>query len=157
MSYTVIYCLIVMGFFSAVPFSTDTAVIREAGQQDTGHIELIISNIKSNEGVVRIGMYTSEEGYPDIAAKSYVAKKDSLSDGKIRYKIQVNEPGSYGFSILDDVNDNGRMDYILGIIPKEGFGFSNNPKVSTRAPSYSETSFRYEKGIRKVEITMIYK
>ena len=124
--------------------------------QDVGCIELIISNIRNSKGVVRIGMYTTEAGYPDTPANGFTAAKDSLSGGKVKFVIPVKQPGTYGFSILDDENGNGKMDFILGIIPKEGFGFSNNPKVTRKAPSFSETSFRYEKGIKQVEISMVY-
>jgi uncharacterized protein (DUF2141 family) len=124
--------------------------------QDKGYIELNISNIRNEKGVIRIGMYTNEIGYPDTPANGFTVSKDSLSGGRVRFIIPVNTAGTYGFSILDDENGNGKMDYFLGIIPREGFGFSNNPKVSRKAPSFDETSFLYEKGTKKVEIKMIY-
>ena len=90
--------------------------------QNIGHIELIINNIRNSEGVIQIGMYNSEEGYPDNPPFSYTLPKDSLISGRLRLMIPVSEYGTYAISILDDRNSNKKMDYRLGIIPKEGFG-----------------------------------
>jgi uncharacterized protein (DUF2141 family) len=105
---------------------------------------------------MRIGMYESDKGYPDNPEVSFSLAKDTVSSGILRLFIPVKEPGSFGFSILDDENSNGKMDYFLRIIPKEGFGFSNNPKVSRKAPQFSDTSFYFSGGRMKVFVKMVY-
>ena len=125
--------------------------------QESGHIELDISNIRNNKGVIRIGMYTSEKGYPNHPPISFLLVKDSLAAGKLRLFIPVKEPGSFAFSILDDENKNEKMDYRLRIIPKEGFGFSNNPKIrGMKEPSFDETSIKYNGGNKVVNIRIVY-
>ncbi len=121
-----------------------------------GRIELVINNIKNCQGVIRIGMYTNGNGYPDAPATGFTFAKDTIRNGILRVAISVSRAGTYAFSVLDDENENGRMDYEIGIIPHEGFGFSNNPKVSRKAPPFSETSFRYDSGLKKIEIRMVY-
>ena len=49
-------------------------------------------------------------------------------------------PGTYAIAVFHDENSNGRLDTMLGI-PREGFGFSNNPPLRPRAPRFSECSF----------------
>ena len=42
-------------------------------------------------------------------------------------------------------------------MPKEGFGFSNNPKITSRkAPPFSATTFRFSGGVKRTEINMVY-
>ena len=125
--------------------------------QETGKIELVINKINNNKGVIRIGMYNNDAGYPDTPATGFTYAKDTLQNGLLRVSIPVSQLGTYAFSVLDDENNNGKMDYIIGIIPKEGFGFSNNPKITIKSPSFTETAFRFEGRTIKVEISMIYK
>lgn len=119
-------------------------------------IELTISNIRNQKGLIRIGLYRSDSGFPDKPAESFSLAKDTISGGVLRLFLPSVKPGSFGFSILDDENRDGKMDYRLGIIPKEGFGFSNNPRVTRKAPTFNETSISYTSGLRKVTVKMIY-
>ena len=102
-------------------------------------------------------MYNSGKGYPDKPEVSFSLAKDTIVSGKLRLFIQVKEPGSFGFSILDDENENRKMDYILGIIPKEGFGFSNNPRIrGMKEPPFEVTRFIYNGGRIVVTVRMVY-
>ncbi len=119
-------------------------------------IELIISNIRNKTGIIRIGMYKSDKGYPDNPEVSFSLAKDTIVSGNLRLFIPVKDPGSFGFSILNDENENGKMDYRLGIIPKEGFGFSNNPGIARKAPSFGQTSFKFTGGKKQITVRMVY-
>jgi uncharacterized protein (DUF2141 family) len=120
-------------------------------------IELIISNIRNKTGLIRIGFYSSDKGYPDKPEVSFSLTKDSLVSGVLRLFISDKEPGSYAISILDDENENGKMDYRFGIMPKEGFGFSNNPGIMRlKEPPFTETCFTYAGGEKVVTIRMVY-
>lgn len=148
----------VLSIYLFIPVSpsrcTDKMTLRV--QQKDG-IELIISNIRNNTGLIRIGMYNSDKGYPDHPEVSFSLAKDTLKSGTMRLFIPVKEPGSFGFSILDDENENGKMDYRLGILPKEGFGFSNNPRIlRMKEPPFKETSFIYSGGKKVVMVRMTY-
>jgi uncharacterized protein (DUF2141 family) len=107
--------------------------------------------------MIRIGVFRSSEGYPDKPAHSYSVSKEKLDGGRIIVQISARETGIYGISILDDENENGKMDYRFGIMPKEGFGFSNNPRIKgLKEPPFNETSFTYSGGKKTVTVSMIY-
>lgn len=125
-------------------------------QNDDG-IELVISNIRNQKGLIRIGVFNSETGYPDKPTVSYSLAKDTISSGKLRLFIPFRQTGSIGLSILDDENENGKMDYVLQIKPREGFGFSNNPVVRSRkAPPFEQTSFKFTGGKVILNVRMVY-
>ncbi len=147
--------LLLSNCFLTYTFFTDTENIKYQDNRKDG-IELIISNIRNKKGIIRIGMYKSEKGYPDNPEVSFSLAKDTIVSGTLRSFIPVKDPGSFGFSILDDENENGKMDYRLGIIPKEGFGFSNNPRVARKAPPFERTSFKFTGGKKQITVRMVY-
>lgn len=65
----------------------------------------------------------------------------TLTVGQAR-KIDLGpvKPGQYALLIVHDENANGRLDMMMGI-PREGFGFSNNPAMKARAPRWEEIRF----------------
>ncbi|MFN8210360.1 MAG: DUF2141 domain-containing protein [Bacteroidales bacterium] len=80
-----------------------------------------------------------------------------LNNNSLRIFIPITKQGSVAISVLDDENANGKMDFIFGIMPKEGFGFSNNPPVRSRkAPPFSITSFVFKGGNSSVTVDMKY-
>lgn len=48
--------------------------------------------------------------------------------------------GNYAIAILHDENGNSRLDRFAGI-PREGIGFSRNPRFSFGPPEFSSASF----------------
>lgn len=147
--------IIINCFAFFVVFEGYQNAIVQSKQKDG--VELIISNIRNKKGVIRIGVFRSAEGYPDKPAYNFSLAKDTITDGQIRLFIPVDKKGLMGFSILDDENSNGKMDYILGIMPKEGFGFSNNPKItSLKAPPFRVTSFDFEGGSKEIKVRIVY-
>jgi uncharacterized protein (DUF2141 family) len=49
-------------------------------------------------------------------------------------------PGRWALSLVHDENANGRLDTFLGI-PREGFGFSRNPRIRFGAPGFDDVAF----------------
>ena len=59
--------------------------------------------------------------------KSFLEKrfaKNSISNGEMKVQFSL-EPGTYGLSLLDDENSDGKMEYSFLKLPREGFGFSD--------------------------------
>ena len=49
-------------------------------------------------------------------------------------------PGRYAIALLHDENDNGKADRALGMMPREGFGFSRDAKVRMGPPKFDEAA-----------------
>ena len=109
---------------------------------DTNHnVSIEITGIRSPSGKMRVGVY--------ISAKRFEEKKDSriltldkkeIKNQKLNYSFYL-EPGTYGLSLLDDENDNTKMDYNFIGMPKEGFGFSNYYHSGFTYPKFENFSF----------------
>lgn len=95
-------------------------------------------NIRNSDGVIRYAVYTPDQvftGY-DVFADGVV----NAQEGTTTFLIKNIPDGEYGIAILHDENNDGDMNYRVGI-PKEGFGFSNDAKVKMAPPKYSDASF----------------
>jgi len=71
-----------------------------------------------------------------------------------RFAIEL-PPGAYALSLIHDENGNGRLDTRLGI-PREGFGFSNNPHIWFGPPSFSAARFMIPAGGTALNVTVKY-
>lgn len=63
--------------------------------------------------------------------------------------------GEYAISVFLDENNNGRLDQNVLGIPRERFGFSNNPRILTGAPSYRDCAVRVLDQDNEMEIRLI--
>jgi uncharacterized protein (DUF2141 family) len=87
-------------------------------------VEITIKNIKNTNGTIRIGFFKDNASFDkEKAFKSVPCTKESLSNGVLKVKTQL-EPGDYGASLLDDENNNGKMDYNF-------IGFSKILRIDT--------------------------
>ena len=66
-------------------------------------------------------------------------------------------PGDYGVVAIHDENKNHKLDRNFIGIPKEGFGFANNPHVGLSAPAYSAAIVHVTCPVTDTSIHMLYK
>ena len=64
-------------------------------------------------------------------------------------------PGEYALLLLHDANRNGKLDKRFGI-PREGFGFSNNPPLRFGPPSANSVRFNLPAGASRQVVRMKY-
>ena len=131
-------------------------LLPKMGFAQNANVTLEFTNLRTNKGHIRIGLYDTEDAFrKEKAFQLSKIKKTNLVTNS--FSAQVSLPiGDYGISVLDDENNNEVMDYNLIKMPKEGFGFSNyyhsgftKPKLSQFLVSIKERSntvkikFRY--------------
>lgn len=92
-------------------------------------------NTKGNLGTV---VFRSANGWPEDTSKAFrVGPAPILSENKTATAEWANLPaGDYGVAAIHDENSNARLDRNFLGIPKEGFGFANNPHVGLAAPAF---------------------
>ena len=66
-------------------------------------------------------------------------------------------PGDYGVVAIHDENKNQKLDRNFAGIPKEGFGFANNPRVRFSAPPFSAAIVHVTCPVTETNIRIIYK
>ncbi len=116
-----------------------------------------VEGVRNSTGVVYVCLWSEALTYPDCAKSVPRARRAVPPEGGVARTVFEGLPaGTYAISVLHDENGNGLMDSSIFRVPREGFGFSNVPRLpSMRAPTFEEASFRVEAD-GTVTITMIY-
>jgi uncharacterized protein (DUF2141 family) len=101
-------------------------------------IEVMIGQMKSDEGTVYFGLYASEK---DFTNRNYMQGKKVKADKDGVVVSFENIPrGVYAISCFYDANDNGKMDFDPNGMPLEEYGATNNV-MNFGPPRFSDAKF----------------
>jgi uncharacterized protein (DUF2141 family) len=147
MKKTIFFCTgLVAGLFFIVPSSNAQA-------KDN---KLSVSGIRSGKGRIVLNVFKDNETYDkEQPYKKFLFDKKGLANGILVVSYAL-EPGIYGITLLDDENENGKIDKNLLGIPKEGFGFSNFFMEERKKPSFDDFKVDLKSANAKVEIKVKY-
>jgi uncharacterized protein (DUF2141 family) len=117
-------------------------------------LDVEIAGLRSTRGLLQACLTADPRYFPDCSRDphsikvSMPAAAKSVRFGRVR-------PGRYALSIFHDANANGKLDMLMGI-PKEGFGFSRNPKVRFGAPTFDQVFIQLDSSVTREVIRMQY-
>lgn len=120
-------------------------------------LKVSITGLRNNKGSVIMGFYNKDKAFED---ETPLFKKVESKANTVNHVLTLNytgiTPGTYGIVLLDDENNNSKMDYGL-ILPDEGYGFSNYWHTSLTKPKVAKFSFTIAPNEHKtVEIKVKY-
>ncbi len=115
-------------------------------------IHIQVEGIKEVKGKLFIGLYNNKEGFRDTE-KVFASQIIAVEGDTVTTQLPDIPAGEYALTLFHDKNDNGKLDTNFLGIPKEKYGFSNNPKVRFKAPGFDKCSFTVE-GDTEVKIKM---
>ncbi|MCB2065114.1 MAG: DUF2141 domain-containing protein [Erythrobacter sp.] len=103
-------------------------------------VTVTVTNLRNERGVVRACMTREQERFPRCQdnAQSYRVVVPAGEAATLRFTGVA--PGTYGIALLHDENDNGRIDRALGMMPREGFGFSRDAPVRMGPPDFEDAA-----------------
>ena len=101
---------------------------------------VVIKNVNSNVGSVRLRLYNSEEQF---MKKAFAVAEVKAVDGQVVAVFENVASGTYAISVMHDANDNQELDSNFMGIPKEGFGFSNDATGMFGPPDFKKASFQF--------------
>jgi uncharacterized protein (DUF2141 family) len=106
-----------------------------------GKLILDLSGLRNDKGDVFVSLFAGRKGFPDDVDAAVVNRHQLISGRQCRIEIEDLPYGNYAVSVLHDENLNGKMEASMLGIPKEGFGFSGNPKSKLGPPDYDDVRF----------------
>jgi uncharacterized protein (DUF2141 family) len=117
---------------------------RPAGTQ----VVIEVTNLRNADGVVRACMTRDSARFPRCqdASQGYRTVMPAGQAATLRFTGV--QPGTYAIALLHDENDNGKADRVLGMMPREGFGFSNDAPVNMGPPAFGDAAI--EVGAREL-------
>jgi uncharacterized protein (DUF2141 family) len=122
----------------------------------TQETQVKVTGIRSPKGKVILNVFKDNETYDDEKpCKKFVFDKKALVNGTLTMKCEL-EPGIYGITLVDDENENGKIDKNLIRMPKEGFGFSNFFMEKLKKPTFDDFKVDLKSPNNQVEIKVKY-
>ena len=118
----------------------------------TGDVVITITDVRSNKGVVRACMTAREDVFPKCIKDPQSHRVVVAADGTIEIRFSDVKPGRYAIALLHDENNNGKADRAIGMMPKEGYGFSRDAPVRMAPPKFRDAVF--EQGDRTQHLTI---
>lgn len=100
-----------------------------------------ISGLASTKGQLGVALYSSSKGFPSDAQHAVLRAYYPISGSTTKVRLPDLAPGTYALAVYHDANNNKTMDKNIFGVPKEMFGFSQNPQVNFKAPSFEECAF----------------
>jgi uncharacterized protein (DUF2141 family) len=115
-----------------------------------GTVSVTLSGMKNDKGSLVYAMWSGPEGWlEDNTIREGAAP---IENGSSTLYFRELPYGEYAISVYQDRNGNGKLDTGLFGIPKEPFGFSNDPKLSFGPPKYEDSAFTLETPEHSIQI-----
>lgn len=126
----------------------------------TGTINVHIAGIQNTQGNIKLALYNSAQAFANKQnARAAAYKKGATSikkDLTATYQFKNVPYGNYAIKLFHDEKMTGKLARSFVGRPQEGFGFSNNPKVTNKAPSFEQAQFKVNKNNMTITIHMIH-
>ncbi len=106
--------------------------------KETYTLTVNIIDVSNDKGKVWVALYNSAETY---MKKEYQGKSAKIQGKKSQLVFSHIPAGTYAASSFHDENGNDKLDTNGLGIPKEDYGFSNNPNAMFGPPSFSKARF----------------
>jgi uncharacterized protein (DUF2141 family) len=134
-----------------------TAQSNTSSQECT--LRIRVDGLRNSIGVVGIELFTSPAGWPENVNKTFRHGATPIGAGERAVTAVWDKlpPGNYGVVALHDENKNQKLDRNIFGIPKEGFGFANNPRVGMSAPPFEQAIVHVTCPVTETTIHLIYK
>lgn len=124
---------------------------------DGATITVKVTELRNAKGVVRACMTTDETRFPKCrGVPGAHGATANAHEGSISITFTGVKQGRYAIALLHDENSNGRADRALGMMPKEGFGFSRDAAVRMGPPKFKDAAVDIGAEDRTLTIRMRY-
>ncbi len=134
------------------------ALAGAAGHPHSGtDVTVTVTQLRSADGLVLACMTGDPERFPQC--RTGTTSHRSVVDahrGQVTVTFPDVAPGRYAIALLHDENGNGKADRALGMMPREGFGFSRDAKVRMGPPRFEEAMFEVAETPKAMAIKMRY-
>ena len=126
---------------------------QDAASEPTAALSLVIDGLTSETGRIWIGVYDSADAWD--AQTEVRSQWVDIADGRATLRLEGVPTGQVGVQVFHDANGNNDFDTNFAGIPRERYGFSNNPRPRFRGAHWDEAVFVLAPGeTRDMAITL---
>lgn len=109
-----------------------------ASGEDHAQVSIAVKGLRNKKGYVHVCMTDKANRFPD---KCTGFRKTVAARSNLVLTFSDVPAGRYAIALVHDENGNGKMDMTMGIMPREGFGFSRDPALIKGPPRFSSAAF----------------
>lgn len=117
-------------------------------------LEIQLVGLRNARGVVHACLTRKAQGFPDCENDPRAIRVTAPA-GTAAVRFAGFAPGRYAVTLFHDENENRKLDKMLGI-PREGFGFSRNPRIRFGPPGFDEAGIDLPAGVTRHTIRVRY-
>ena len=123
------------------------------GAMPVSDLSLDVAKLRSARGMIRICLTAVPANFPKCSDDAHAVTR---SVPATTHDVSFTLPrGDYAIAVIHDENGNGKLDTFAGI-PREGFGFSRNPKIGFGPPRFKAAQFDVGEGGGTQEVRVRY-
>lgn len=100
-------------------------------------LEVIITELRSRRGQVLLALWRGARGFPTHTRLAAARLVLPIGGPTVVGRFVGLTQGCYAVAAVHDGNGNGKLDTTWFGVPKDGIGFSNNPKIRFGPPSFA--------------------
>ena len=149
----------ILAFVLATPIAVGHAGAQSKAAASGCALRIHVDGLRNSTGVVGSAIFKTRDGWPEDMSKTVHHWPTPIPPGSREATAVVeNLPaGDYGVVAIHDENKNHKLDRNFIGIPKEGFGFANNPHVGLSAPSFDAAIVHVTCPVTEINIHILYK
>ena len=140
----------------ALVLGAGAALAASAAPAAANEVTITVTNMRSTEGVVRACITALEKAFPKCKKDPESLRAVVPAGETVTITFKGVKPGKYAIALLHDENNNGKADRALGMMPKEGYGFSRDAPVRMAPPKFKDAVFDLGEEAKKMTIKMRY-
>lgn len=114
------------------------ALTLTAQAQLQSKLTLQVAGIRGNQGSLCYKVFANAQGFPNGNQGAVKRQCSKILGSAMSFNVGSLRSGSYAVAIYHDKNGNGKFDRNSVGMPIEGYGFSQNPIVTNRAPNFGD-------------------
>lgn len=127
-------------------------LITGMAMQAQNTIEVSLTQFKSDEGKVMVGLYNEEGKFLD---ETYVSLSSEIVNKEAKVTFTNIPDGIYAISSYHDADDDDNLNMFMGMFPTESYGCSNGATGFFGPPKWEDAKFEVIGGeVRKMDIRM---
>lgn len=117
-------------------------------------VDVDISGLRNAKGMIQACMTRSRAHFPDCRGDPGAVLLSVPAATRTLHFTGL-APGRWAITVFHDYNANQKLDRMMGV-PREGFGFSRNPKIRFGAPRFDNVDIEIPTGFSRTTVRMLY-
>ncbi|MBU7586279.1 MAG: DUF2141 domain-containing protein [Nostoc sp. TH1S01] len=105
-----------------------------------GNLTVEIDGLKNTQGQVCASIFASSQGFPGDRDRVIERQCTKITEKSVKLTFTNLKAGNYAVAVMHDENDDFTVNRTDLGFPLEGFGFSQNPEIRDRAPTFEEAA-----------------